>query len=57
MKKPVILFVLKIIWLLSDLHKFLLKGISGQNYDYKTLSRVTNTNLKYLTNIVDYNYY
>ena len=37
MKKPVILFVLKIIWLVSVLYEFLLKGIFDENCDYKTL--------------------
>ena len=43
MKKPVILFVLQIIWLVSVLYKFLVKGISDQNCEMKFL--------KYLTNI------
>ena len=43
MKKPVILFVLQIIWLVSVLYKFLVKGISDQNCEIQFL--------KYLTNI------
>ena len=37
MKEPVILFVLQNIRLVSLLYKFLLKVISDQNCDYKTL--------------------
>ena len=43
MKKPVILFVLQIIWLVSVLYKFLVEGISDQNCQIQFL--------KYLTNI------
>ena len=43
MKKPVILFVLQIIWLVSVLYKFVVKGISDQNCEMQFL--------KYLTNI------
>ena len=35
--KLVILLVLQIIWLVSVLYEFLLKEISDQNCDYKTL--------------------
>ena len=44
--KPVTLLALRIIWLVSVLHEFLLKGISDQDCDYKTLQRVINTTLK-----------
>ena len=43
MKKPVILFVLQIIWLVSVLYKFAVKGISDQNSEIRFV--------KYLTNI------
>ena len=41
MEKPLILFVLQIIWLVSVLYKFLQKGISDKRLQF----------LKYLTNI------
>ena len=42
MKKTVTLFILQIIWLVSVLYKFVVKGISNQNCEIKFLKYLTN---------------